>query len=117
MLGEDESRRACGKRKALGSVPCVALPLPMLLRTDGMVWTPPWKVSVSRKTLTDTKGDRAMQVTRIGLDIAKNVFQVHGVNAQGKVVVQKQLSRSKVLTYFAQLPACRIGREACGSAH
>ena len=58
-----------------------------------------------------------MQVTRIGLDIAKNVFQVHGVNAQGKVVVQKQLSRSKVLAYFAQLPACRIGMEAWGSAH
>src|SRR5260221_294261 len=58
-----------------------------------------------------------MQVTRIDLDIAKNVFQVHGVNAQGKVVIQKQLSRSKVLAYFAQLPACRIGMEACGSAH
>lgn len=58
-----------------------------------------------------------MQVTRIGLDIAKNVFQVHGVEAQGKVVVRKQLNRSKVLAYFAQLPACRIGIEACGSAH
>jgi transposase len=58
-----------------------------------------------------------MQVTRIGLDIAKNVFQVHGVDAQGKVVVRKQLSRSKVLSYFAQFPACRIGIEACGSAH
>jgi len=58
-----------------------------------------------------------MQVTRIGLDIAKNVFQVHGVAAHGKVVVRKQLSRGKVLPYFAQLPACRIGLEACGSAH
>lgn len=58
-----------------------------------------------------------MQVTRIGLDIAKNVFQVHGVDARGKVVVRKQLSRSKVLPYFAQLPVCRIGLEACGSAH
>jgi transposase len=58
-----------------------------------------------------------MQIVRIGLDIAKNVFQVHGVNAQGKVGVQKQLSRSKVLAYFAQLPACRVGMEACGSAH
>lgn len=67
--------------------------------------------------LTKTKGERTMQVTRIGLDIAKNVFQVHGVNAQGKVVVQKQLSRNKVLAYFAQLPACRMGIEACGSAH
>jgi hypothetical protein len=64
-----------------------------------------------------TKGDKTMQIVRIGLDIAKNVLQVHGVNAQGKVGVQKQLSRSKVLAYFTQLPACRIGREACGSAH
>jgi transposase len=58
-----------------------------------------------------------MDVTRIGLDIAKNVFQVHGVDAHDTVVVRKQLSRSKVLAYFAQLPACRIGIEACGSAH
>ena len=58
-----------------------------------------------------------MQVARIGLDIAKSVFQVHGVDEHGKVVVRKQLTRSKVLTYFAQLPACRIGMEACGSAH
>jgi transposase len=56
-------------------------------------------------------------VARIGLDIAKNVFQVHGVDAQGKVVVRQQLTRSKVLPYFTQLPACRIGMEACGSAH
>ena len=71
----------------------------------------------SRKELTDTKGDRTRQIVRIGLDSAKDVVHVHGVNAQGKVVVQKQLSRSKVLADFAQLPACRIGREACGSAH
>ncbi len=58
-----------------------------------------------------------MQVTRIGLDIAKSVFQVHGVDAHGKVMVRQQLSRSKVLPFFAQLPVCRIGREACGSAH
>ena len=63
------------------------------------------------------RGKSTMPVTRIGLDIAKNVFPVHGVDEQGKVAVQKQLSRSKVLVYFAQLPACRMGREACGSAH
>ena len=50
------------------------------------------------------KGDNTRQVERIGLDIAKSSFQVHGVDAQGKVVVRKQLSRSKVLAYFAQLP-------------
>ncbi|MGE0827396.1 MAG: IS110 family transposase [Candidatus Binatia bacterium] len=58
-----------------------------------------------------------MAVTRTGLDIAKNVFQVHGVDTHGKVVVRKQLSRGKVLPFFAQLPICRIGMEACGSAH
>jgi len=58
-----------------------------------------------------------MQVTRLGLDIAKSVFQVHGVDEHGKIVMRKQLSRSKVLPYFAQLPVCRIGIEACGSAH
>jgi transposase len=58
-----------------------------------------------------------MQIVRIGLDIAKNVFQVHGVDEHGKVTVQKQLSRRKVLADFAQLPGCRIGREACGRAH
>src|SRR5262249_54482092 len=57
------------------------------------------------------------KVVWFDLDIAKNVFQVHGVNAHGKVVIGKQLSRSKVLGYFAQLPICRIGIEACGSAH
>jgi transposase len=58
-----------------------------------------------------------MEVTRIGLDIAKSVLQVHGVDAQGKVVVRQQLSRGKVLPFFAQLSVCRVGLEACGSAH
>jgi transposase len=58
-----------------------------------------------------------MQVERIGLDIAKSSFQVHGVDAHGKVVIRKQLSRSKVLPYFAQLPWCLIGLEAGSGAH
>jgi transposase len=63
------------------------------------------------------KGDKAMQVERIGLDIAKSSFQVHGVDAHGKVVVRKQLSRGKGLPYFAQLPLCLVGLEAWGGAH
>jgi transposase len=63
------------------------------------------------------KGDNTMQAEHIGLDIAKSSFQVHGVDAHGKVVIRKQLSRSKVLTYFAQLPPCLVGLEACGGAH
>jgi transposase len=58
-----------------------------------------------------------MQVARIGFDIAKSSFQLHGVDAHGKVVVRKQLRRSKVLLYFAQLPPCLVGLEACGGAH
>jgi transposase len=58
-----------------------------------------------------------MQVTTIGLDIAKNVFQVHGVDARGKVVLQKRLGRARVLRFFANLPVCLIGMEACGGAH
>ena len=58
-----------------------------------------------------------MQVSTIGLDIAKNVFQVHGIDANEKVVVRKQLRRSQVLAFFKALPPCLIGMEACGTAH
>ena len=58
-----------------------------------------------------------MQITTIGLDIAKNVFQVHGIDAAEKVVVRKQLRRSQVLKFFASLPPCLVGMEACASAH
>jgi transposase len=60
-----------------------------------------------------------MQVTTIGLD-AKNVFQVfqvHGIDANEKVVVRKQLRRSQVLAFFAALAPCLIGMEACATAH
>ena len=58
-----------------------------------------------------------MQVTTIGLDIAKNVFQVHGIDAAEKVVVRKQLRRRQVLEFFKALPACLVGMQACGTAH
>ena len=58
-----------------------------------------------------------MQITTIGLDIAKNVFQVHGIDATEKVVVRKQLRRSKVIGFFETLPPCLVGMEACASAH
>jgi transposase len=58
-----------------------------------------------------------MQATTIGLDIAKSVFQLHGVDRRGKVVLRKRLSRAKVLGLFANLPPCVIGLEACGGAH
>jgi transposase len=58
-----------------------------------------------------------MQITTIGLDIAKNVFQVHGIDAAEKVVVRKQLRRGQVLKFFAALTPCLIGLEACATAH
>src|SRR5260370_2709904 len=57
------------------------------------------------------------EISMIGLDLAKNVFQVHGVDASGAVVVRRQLRRGQVEKFFAQLPACTVGLEACGSAH
>lgn len=58
-----------------------------------------------------------MNLTTIGIDLAKNVFQVHGTNEKGKAVLKKQLKRTQMLPFFANLTACRIGMEACGSAH
>ena len=57
------------------------------------------------------------QVTTIGLDLAKRVFQVHGVDAAGAVVLRRQLKRRQVVPFFAKLPSCLIGMEACGTAH
>ncbi|RWK19510.1 MAG: transposase, partial [Mesorhizobium sp.] len=58
-----------------------------------------------------------MQAIRFGIDLAKNVFQVHGVDASGQVVVQRQLRRAQVEKFFAAQPPALIGMEACGSAH
>jgi transposase len=57
------------------------------------------------------------QVVTIGLDIAKSVFQVHGIDAEGGVVLRRQLRRAHLLRFFAKQPACLIGIEACASAH
>ena len=57
------------------------------------------------------------EVSTIGLDIAKSVFQVHGVDAAGAVMIRKRVSRAKVLEYFGELPPCLVGIEACPSAH
>src|SRR5260370_31979282 len=57
------------------------------------------------------------EITTIGLDLAKHVFQVHGVDASGATVVRKRLRRSEVLAFFARLPGCLIGLEACATAH
>ena len=58
-----------------------------------------------------------MDITTVGIDLAKNVFQVHAVDARGKVVLRKQLRRSQVAEFFVNLPPCLIGMEACASSH
>ncbi len=58
-----------------------------------------------------------MNIKRIGIDLAKQVFQAHGVDYQAKVVLRKQLRRNQVLAFFSKLPPCLIGMEACGGAH
>ncbi len=58
-----------------------------------------------------------MDITTVGLDLAKNVFQVHGINAAGDVIVRRRLRRAQVCMYFANLKPCLIGMEACGTSH
>lgn len=58
-----------------------------------------------------------MKVTMIGIDLAKNVFQVHGVDEHGKVVLRKQIRRNQMMVFFAQCTRCLVGMEACGGAH
>lgn len=58
-----------------------------------------------------------MKITAIGLDLAKNVFQVHAADTRGKAVLRRQLRRAEVLIFFANLVPCVVGMEACGSAH
>ena len=58
-----------------------------------------------------------MNASIIGLDIAKNVFQVHGEDAEGKVVVVRRLGRKRVIEFFSTLPPCVVALEACGTSH
>src|SRR3984885_804584 len=96
-----------------------------------MVWTAPAAASSSMKScakmvvVTATEGAPSMgksitdlsSVTTVGLDLAKHVFQVHGVDASGRVLVAKAIRRNKLLEFFASLPPCLVGLEASGSGH
>lgn len=63
------------------------------------------------------RGGSTMNITVLGIDLAKNVFQIHGINATGKVMAKKQLTRAKLLDFVMSLPPCLIGMEACASSH
>src|SRR5262245_41655000 len=58
-----------------------------------------------------------MQITTIGIDLAKNVFQVHGVDGHGKVVMSRRLRRKQVIDFFGKIPSCLVGMEACATSH
>ena len=58
-----------------------------------------------------------MSITMIGLDIAKSVFQLHGIDATGKVQLRRKLRRGEVIAFFEQQPRCTVVLEACGAAH
>jgi transposase len=75
---------------------------------------PKWKCYVNHLNRT---GASTMKITTIGIDLAKNVFQVHGVNEHGKTALKKQIKRDQMATFFVNLPPCLIGMEACGGAH
>ena len=67
--------------------------------------------------LPRSRGATMQTITTIGLDIAKSVFQVHGVDAAGEVVIRRQLKRRYVLAFFQKLSPCLVGIEACASSH
>ncbi len=56
-------------------------------------------------------------VVTVGLDLAKNVFQVHGVDADGRIGLRRKLRRAEVLRFFSALPACLVGMDACASSY
>jgi transposase len=58
-----------------------------------------------------------MHITTIGLDLGKTIFQVHGIDAEGNVLVQRSLRRSEVINFFGKLTPCIVGIEACATAH
>ena len=57
------------------------------------------------------------EITTIGVDVAKDVCQVHGIDAQGTTVLRKRLRRGQVLAFFSRIPRCVVGLEACATAH
>src|SRR5262249_6036819 len=67
--------------------------------------------------ITRNREPSMSEVTTIGLDLAKHVFQVHGIDAQGATVLRKRLRRGQVLAFFSRIPRCLVGLEACATAH
>src|SRR4029077_6468997 len=84
-------------------------------RNDGVDRPLPGSMCQSWVAKDQLEGEPSMnEVSTIGLDIAKNVFQVHGVDRTGAVAIRRALRRSQMLAWFAKLPPCLVGMEACG---
>src|SRR5271155_3164454 len=87
-----------------------------------MLWTAPPPARKCQRSgcclgSHDSEELHMQTITTIGLDIAKSVFQVHGVDAAGQVVIRRQLKRRYVLAFFEKLSPCLVGIEACASSH
>src|SRR3954471_17210075 len=85
-----------------------------------MRWMAPYGIPVPKMVVVGDHQQREpsmSKITTIGLDLAKNIFQVHGVDEIGTAIVVKRLRRSQVSGFFASLPPCLIGMEACATAH
>jgi hypothetical protein len=86
-----------------------------------MWWTAPAPgIEVPQGGSSETnhiRGAVHMQITTIGLDIAKNVFQIHGIDAAEKVIVRKQLRRGQIIAFFEALAPCLVRMEACATSH
>ena len=85
-----------------------------------MGWMAPWRHRSAKMVVVKDHQQREPSmgdITTIGLDLAKHVFQVHGVDETGGVMVRKRLRRSQVLAFFSGIPPCLVGLEACATAH
>jgi len=85
-----------------------------------MGWMAPLRHRGAKLVLLENHQEREpsmSEITTIGLDLAKHVFQVHGVDAQGTTVLRKRLRRGQVLAFFSRIPRCVVGLEACATAH
>src|SRR5581483_8759987 len=113
-------RRHCERSEAIHSL--------RLRLTNGLLrrcaprnagWTAPDGIRCAKMGCfySQRGGPSVMQISTIGLDIAKNVFQVHGEDGEGKIVCQKKMSRRGVVEFFSKLPACMVALEACGTSH
>ena len=88
----------------------------MVVKTDG-VDGPRRHHRAKATAVAQSQGGHPMQISTVGIDLAKRVFQIHGVDQDGNVVLRKQLRRAQVLNFLAKLPPCLVGMEACGTSH